>query len=502
MSDFLKQKAAFAVEALIIAIAYFVTAKIGLNFATIHPSATALWAPTGIAIASVLIFGPRVALSIFVGAFFANITTAGNIATSVAIASGNTLEALIAVGLAERFTGGRQTFYEGKKILKYALLAGVMSTAVSATVGVGAMTLEGFANPSQFIIIWLSWWLGDLGGALVVAPLIVLYWNEPGFVFSFRKFSSVVLLYVGLFVITLFVFGSPLVWDVGFDMDTLGIPATFIIMPVMLLIAINLGLRETAAAVLLVSATATVETFFGRGPFVLGGLENLSLVILQLYNGVLAVTFLSVAATMRQKDELVAVLEDMRRSLQKENYGKDESIATLAHELRNMLAPVLAWAELLLTAPMSEKEKQEAVRGIMSQINKWKRLLDDIMDAFRISHGQLELKMSRVDIRELIVYVVETLQDESIKRRIDLKLNLPRKKLLIKADRLRFEQIITNLLSNALKYTPEQGVVLISAYRPGDNGRLVIEVSNTGPSISDEDLVQVFADDNIWDKVK
>ena len=134
---------------------YVVAAKIGLSFATVHPSATAIWPPTGIALAAFLLLGRDVWPAIFVGAFVVNVTTAGSVGTSLGISVGNTLEA--------------------QDIFKLAALAAVGSTAVSATIGVASLALSGYAAWQDAGFIWLTWWLGDASGILLLTPLIVLW---------------------------------------------------------------------------------------------------------------------------------------------------------------------------------------------------------------------------------------------------------------------------------------------------------------------------------------
>ncbi len=114
---------------------YFVAGKLGLNLASVHASATAVWPCTGIALAAFLIFGFRVWPAILAGALLVNLTTAGSVATSIGIAVGNTLEGVVGCYLISRFAGGKRTFERAQDIFKFAFLAGMVSTTVSATVG-------------------------------------------------------------------------------------------------------------------------------------------------------------------------------------------------------------------------------------------------------------------------------------------------------------------------------------------------------------------------------
>ena len=124
---------------------YFVAAKVGLLLAAISPSATPVWPPTGIAFAACLVLGYRVWPAIFVGAFLANITTAGSVGTSLAIAAGNTLEALVGAYLVARLANGPRVFDHARDIFAFVGLAALASTTVSATIGLTSLSLGGYA---------------------------------------------------------------------------------------------------------------------------------------------------------------------------------------------------------------------------------------------------------------------------------------------------------------------------------------------------------------------
>src|SRR5438552_819667 len=132
-----------------VAAAYFAAGKIGLSLAFVNASASAVWPPTGIAIASLLIFGHRVWPGVLLGAFLVNVTTAGGMATSIGIGIGNTLEAVVASGLVRRFAHGRRCFDVPRDIFAYALLAGTIGTTVSATIGVACLLLGRLASGLQ-----------------------------------------------------------------------------------------------------------------------------------------------------------------------------------------------------------------------------------------------------------------------------------------------------------------------------------------------------------------
>src|SRR5512134_1706574 len=126
-------------QALVLAavvLVYFLAGKLGLHFAFVHASASAVWPPTGISLAAVLLLGRRVWPGVWLGALLVNVTTTETVLTSLGIATGNTLEALLGAWLADRFAEGRYAFNRSRTIFRFLLLTAVLSTMVSATFGV------------------------------------------------------------------------------------------------------------------------------------------------------------------------------------------------------------------------------------------------------------------------------------------------------------------------------------------------------------------------------
>src|SRR5262249_35723556 len=136
----------YAVSLIVVGLTYFVLAKSGLMLASIHPSASPIWPPTGLALAAVLLCGYRIWPAIFLGAMIANATTAGSLATAVAIAAGNTLEAIVGGFLINRWAGGRDVFSTPYSIAKFAAICVLAATPISAFVGVGSLALAGYAD--------------------------------------------------------------------------------------------------------------------------------------------------------------------------------------------------------------------------------------------------------------------------------------------------------------------------------------------------------------------
>src|SRR3989442_13423299 len=159
----------------LLAVIYLIAGKLGLRLAFVNPSATAVWPPAGIALAALLVLGHQVWPGVLFGAFLVNITTAGSVATSVGIAMGNTLEALAGCYLVNRFAHGHKAFSRAQDIFRFAALAGLVSTAISATLGVTSLCLGGFGRGTQHRAVWCTLWVAGAGIGLVHPPVIVLW---------------------------------------------------------------------------------------------------------------------------------------------------------------------------------------------------------------------------------------------------------------------------------------------------------------------------------------
>jgi len=168
-----------AASILAVAAVYFCVGKFGLSLAVVHPSASAIWPPTGLALAATLLWGYRLWPGIFLGAFLVNFSTPGNPATDFGIAVGNTMEALLGAWLVNRFAHGAKAFDRARDIFGFVLLAAMVSTVVSASVGVTSVCLGREARWEQYAAIWSTWWMGDMMGDLMVSPLLLIWLRRP-----------------------------------------------------------------------------------------------------------------------------------------------------------------------------------------------------------------------------------------------------------------------------------------------------------------------------------
>lgn len=290
---------------LAIFILYTVAGKIGLSLSSVNPSTTAIWPPTGIALAALLLFGNRVIPAIFIGAFFVNITTAGGLATSIGIAIGNTLEGFVGAYLVKRYSNGIHTFSTVVDIFKFLFLAAFLSTTISANIGVITLILGKLANWKDFFPVWITWWLGDMGGDLFIAPFLIIWGVFPRIRFDFKEILNLLLSFFVLLVTTDIVFFGIL-------------PYPYLCIPVAVWIAFWFGRRGATIATAVLAGIGTFYTIHGLGPFSIGHDSNQAFIYLELFLAVLTITSLCVAAlvhTLRKSEKTLASHEARFKAL-------------------------------------------------------------------------------------------------------------------------------------------------------------------------------------------
>lgn len=288
----------------VLAAVYMIAAKLGLRLAFVHASATAVWPPTGIALAALLLLGYDVWPAIFIGAFTANILTAGSVATSLGIGAGNTLEALVGAYLVNRYAGGRDVFQKPENVFRFAAYAALFATIVSPTIGIGSLLLGGYAEWSRAGAIWITWWLGDAVGALVWAPPLLLWSTWPRGWWPWRRIAEITGVFAAVLITTAFVFGGI------FPSPVKDYPLEFLCIPPLLWAAFRFGPREASTATLLHSKLAILGTVASFGPFV-RETQNESLLLLQSYVFVASLTMLTLSTVVKERRLLEHKLREL-----------------------------------------------------------------------------------------------------------------------------------------------------------------------------------------------
>ena len=467
-----------------LALIYFVAGKLSLQLAFLHKSASPVWPPAGIALAALLVLGFRVWPALFVGAFLVNLTTLGNIWTSLGIASGNTLEALCGAWLVNRFAGGARVFDRPQDVFKFALAA-LIGTTVSPTFGVSILAAGGFAQWSSYWPVWLTWWLGDASGVLVIAPLLLL-WSVPA---TQRKWNQKQVLEVSVLLLLLVVLAET-VFGGWLPISARNYPISFICGPIVIWTAFRFTPRETATGIFILSAIAIWGTLNGFGPFILQS-ENQSLLMLQLWTAALTITAMAIAAAITERNRTQVALEQQKDAVEAANRTKDNFLAMLSHELRTPLTPVMAALDTLEADGSRSSGSKNSLAMIRRNVELESQLIDDLLDLTRIAKDKLQLRFGPLDSHEVINNVVEICRPEAQARNLTLQLNLRAGGHHVLGDAAKYQQIVWNLLKNAIKFTAENGEITISSSNP-EPQLLAIAVHDTGIGIEPEVMNRIF----------
>ena len=614
-------------RSLIVAIVYFAGAELGLSLASVHSNVTPVWPPTGIAIASLLIFGRQVWPGIFAGALTANLLTSIPVLSSIGIATGNTLEPLVAYWLLQSSRRWKGSFESVSSVLTFVVYAAVLAPLVSATIGSLSLC---FGDPSQwdrFTSLWLTWWMGDGFGALIVTPFL-LAWSSRRKIDS-RDMPEITSLFVLLIIVVLIVFGG---WFPG---PVKTYPLAFLALPCLLWAAMKFHQRVVTSAIVLMAGVAVWGAKQGYGPFVQPS-ANVSLLLLISFVGTSSLMTLIVAAVTNERREaesaklkLGSELEVNRRRIEdivahvpgvvweawgqpdaanqridfvsshveqmlgysvaewlaKPNFWlsvvhpddreraaqeataifasgkggtsrfrwihkngrevwveaqsivvcdesgpvgmrgvtiditaavkaeeeraellererlarqdaeeasrlKEEFLATVSHELRTPLNAVVGWSRLLRTGQLDKDGTAHAVEVIERNAAAQKQIIEDLLDVSRIVTGKLLINTRPVDVLLIIHAAIDAVRPAGEAKQIDIRTHVEAPDSIVLADTERLQQVLWNLLANAVKFTPAGGV--IDVYLERHESLAEIRIEDSGPGVPASFLPRIF----------
>jgi PAS domain S-box-containing protein len=293
----------YTLKMIVVAGAYFATAKLGLQLAAEHPSITAVWPPTGIALAALLIWGYRFWPGVAIGAALANAFTGDVPAVAVlGIATGNTLEALVGAYLL-RLVRFRPQLDRVRDVLALVVLAAGLSTMVSATVGVTSLWIgDEIGSIGEWPSAWRVWWLGDMAGDLLVAPVLLVLSNgvrlrrQPG------RIAEACVLLCTLVALSLIIFSRDA-------------PLTYLVFPPLIWAALRFRQLGATVSSLIVAGIAVGFTNADVGPFARSSADD-SFLLSQTFTGVGAVAALLLAAITSERQQAEEKLQQAHHRLE------------------------------------------------------------------------------------------------------------------------------------------------------------------------------------------
>jgi two-component system, NarL family, sensor histidine kinase FusK len=452
---------------------YYGAAKFGLTLAVAHSSVTAVWPPTGIALAVVLMWGNRYWPGVALGAFLANSWTGVPLVTVAGIATGNTLEALVGAHLLRR-VGFRPSLERAKDVLVLFGLAGVVSTAVSATFGVASLWIGGVIPSSDLVDPWRVWWLGDMGGDLLVAPALLVFAGGLGLSSRLSRIAEGTALLGMAVAVPVFIFSHH-------------VPFGYLVFPVVIWAALRFSQRGATAASLMVAAVAVWFTSKGTGLFQQGSPDD-NLLLAQTFAGVTAMTALLLAAVSSERrraeralraanDELEATVRERTAELRRSNTELSRSVGELeqfghviSHDLSEPLRAIAGFAELLSDRYRGRLDGRADgyIHHVVNGATRMKALIDALLAYSQA--GEKGINPAEVScgvlLRDATDALSKMIEEASATVTAD---PLP----TVRADPVLLGEVFQNLLSNAVKFSNGGGCrVHVSAERENGGWRL------------------------------
>jgi PAS domain S-box-containing protein len=614
-------------QVLLLALVYFAAARLGLSLAALHSNVTPVWPPTGISIAALLIFGRRLWPGVFLGALLTNLLTDIPAGSALGIAIGNTLEAVVAFWLLHRVARWGNSLDSVGDVMRFVGCAAVLAPIVSATIGSSSLCLGGAAEWANFWSLWLTWWVGDGFGALIVTPFI-LSWVSRSHL-NTGHWPEITVLLLLHSIVVMIVFGG---WFPG---PVKTYPLAYLCLPFLLWAAFKFDLRIVTSAIVLMAGVAVWGTKQGYGPWAHAS-PNIALILLVMFVGTSSLMTLVVSAITNErrraeadKSKLGSELELHRRRiedivahvpgvvweawgqpdaatqridfvsshvekmlgysqeewlstpnfwlsivhpddkeraareaaavfasgkggssrfrwlhrngrevwveaqsvvvcdetgpvgmrgvtlditaavqaeiergelLQRESQAREEAeeasrlkeefLATVSHELRTPLNAVVGWSRLVRSGQLDKEGTAHALEVIERNASAQRQIIEDLLDVSRIITGKLRINTQPVDLLLVIHAAIETVRPAAEAKEIDLRTQFEAPDVIVRADVERLQQILWNLLANAVKFTPQGGTVDLCLRRSGSLAEIRIE--DSGPGIPAEFLPRIF----------
>jgi len=311
-----KSLARLLLKIVVLAVVYHLAARLGLKMAYVQINTSPVWPPTGIALAALLVFGIKLWPGVSLGVLLGSLLTGAPLNLALGMALGNTLEALAGAYLLKHFFNFHNAIDRIQDVVGLAIVS-LFATIISATIGTTTLGLIGLAGPDNLGAIWITWWIGDLLGALVIAPVLLVWATSTSLRLTNRLRIEGGTLLTLLAVVTWYVFS---------DRPSASIyhqALIYLIFPFIIWAALRLGQRGAATAVILVSGISIWGTVQGAGPFSLHP-KNDSLFLLQTFSAVVSLTALILAAAtterrkateaLRQRADELATLNESSRT--------------------------------------------------------------------------------------------------------------------------------------------------------------------------------------------
>lgn len=460
------------IQTSVLFVVYALTAKFGLTLNAISGFATLVWAPTGISLAALILFGFRLWPGIACGALLANFWMGAPLVVAIGIGVGNTFEALIGAYLFKRAVGSETSLDKVRYVLALVIFGSFVSTFVSATVGVGCLYIGGVVPLESFMPMWRAWWLGNAISVLVITPVILVWSRIPRVQFTKARFFEGIALSFSVILLGLLIFGPVL----NPEIRQYALP--YLMFSLLIWATLRFGQHANTLFVVVVTIIAIWGTTVGLGPFNTPNLSN-NLLLLQMFMSALALTGLFFGALGREKAEALRLRTDF--------------ISIASHELKTPITSLKLQIQVLKYVLNSDQQSldREKISKILStsdkQLERLVNMIDSLFDLTQFESGKMIMQREEMDLSTLATDVLNTLNIYFKEAGCLLETQIE-PSIKGRWNRERIEQVITNLLMNAVKYGQGKPVK-VSLTKEGNEAVLTVQDHGLGIDKKDHDRI-------------
>ena len=455
--------AVYALRLAIVALAYYLTAQLGLRLALVHGQVTPVWPPTGIAVVAFLVLGYRMWPAVAAGALATNLPLGPSPAGAAIIAAGNTLAPLAAAAMMR--IAGLRLDLERVRDAGAIVLGALAGMAISATVGSLVLVLLGPVPADSFAATWAVWWTGDAMGVLLVAPFLLSFLGSPTRpALDWRHQLELAALLGAVALLTFVVFEN------RFRLE-------YVVYPLIMLAALRFGLRGAAPAALIASGVAVWAAVNDSGPFA-GETLLQKMVTLQVFN-----IFVALASFV-----LVAYVETRQRAEQARtsSEAKSEFLRVASHELRGPLSVLGGYLSLLSSGDLGKPPVRwrAPLQVLSAKTTELNAIMDQLLEVSRLDGDVMMRERTLFDLRDAVDAAVKRAEPRARLGGGGVTVERGGEHLGVVGDEGQVGNILDNLLNNALAYT--RGPARVAVRCSAEGGRAVVRISDHGVGVPDE----------------